>query len=308
MLADLGGSHDEQFQPEKKGWDRACLKALIHQRVACLWDAAGAELYEKYKMPGRPRHDAGLNKETLGRIIYRMARAEHHYVISYQTSLPFVGRKHMDSLCSFITNAALCKKQLGMYCLEHSKLVEAEELYLKCIDLAVEHGSDPLPCAENLLVMYQTFGEEEKYLHLQRRMIGIQEMQEKAARENKNKKKKQKPRVPSSTGSVQYHMNIANKMENLAGKRSCAACGAHGLNVKLNVCSRCHKTYYCSVECQRKDWPKHKDPCKKIAAEEADYEKFIKGQQQEYVQLVTNQFKDLPEPPRTQADEWLHKR
>lgn len=32
---------------------------------------------------------------------------------------------------------------------------------------------------------------------------------------------------------------------------------------KLQKCSRCKKTYYCSVECQRKDWPQHKFGCQK---------------------------------------------
>ncbi|KAH9943610.1 hypothetical protein B0H21DRAFT_695519 [Amylocystis lapponica] len=29
--------------------------------------------------------------------------------------------------------------------------------------------------------------------------------------------------------------------------------------VKLSVCSKCKKIYYCSTECQRKNWPAHKD-------------------------------------------------
>eukprot|EP00546_Thalassionema_frauenfeldii_P013307 CAMPEP_0178927822 /NCGR_PEP_ID=MMETSP0786-20121207/19461_1 /TAXON_ID=186022 /ORGANISM="Thalassionema frauenfeldii, Strain CCMP 1798" /LENGTH=473 /DNA_ID=CAMNT_0020603417 /DNA_START=8 /DNA_END=1425 /DNA_ORIENTATION=+ len=34
----------------------------------------------------------------------------------------------------------------------------------------------------------------------------------------------------------------------------------------LKACSRCKVVLYCSVECQRKDWPKHKEQCAKLAA------------------------------------------
>ena len=42
-------------------------------------------------------------------------------------------------------------------------------------------------------------------------------------------------------------------------------CGKdHGPNyAPLKDCSRCHVAKYCSVECQKKDWPKHKDICGK---------------------------------------------
>ena len=31
---------------------------------------------------------------------------------------------------------------------------------------------------------------------------------------------------------------------------------------KLSVCSRCGVIVYCSKECQRRDWPRHKQDCK----------------------------------------------
>lgn len=37
----------------------------------------------------------------------------------------------------------------------------------------------------------------------------------------------------------------------------CAGC----LAPAKRICSRCHLTYYCTVDCQRKSWPTHKPCC-----------------------------------------------
>ncbi|GBB96642.1 hypothetical protein RclHR1_00280034 [Rhizophagus clarus] len=44
-------------------------------------------------------------------------------------------------------------------------------------------------------------------------------------------------------------------------------------------CNKCHTTYYCSIECQKKDWKEHKKPCRilsinKIFDETVDEESF----------------------------------
>ncbi|KAJ5090533.1 Zinc finger MYND-type [Penicillium argentinense] len=45
-------------------------------------------------------------------------------------------------------------------------------------------------------------------------------------------------------------------------ERSCLACGfTTSLDKKLLRCSRCRVTWYCSKECQRRDWKLHKPNC-----------------------------------------------
>ena len=39
---------------------------------------------------------------------------------------------------------------------------------------------------------------------------------------------------------------------------SCRVCGKQD---ELKNCSRCKSVKYCSVECQKKDWPQHKESC-----------------------------------------------
>jgi hypothetical protein len=46
--------------------------------------------------------------------------------------------------------------------------------------------------------------------------------------------------------------------------KRCTLC----LKPATKVCSRCHFYRYCSLECQKKDWPKHKVDCEKQSAEE----------------------------------------
>ncbi len=44
--------------------------------------------------------------------------------------------------------------------------------------------------------------------------------------------------------------------------RECAHCKKSGL--KFKHCSACKSVYYCSRECQKSDWKRHKKECKKI--------------------------------------------
>ena len=36
--------------------------------------------------------------------------------------------------------------------------------------------------------------------------------------------------------------------------------------VSLKTCARCAEASYCSKACQREDWPKHKERCKKVSS------------------------------------------
>ncbi|CAL1534624.1 unnamed protein product [Lymnaea stagnalis] len=47
------------------------------------------------------------------------------------------------------------------------------------------------------------------------------------------------------------------KNEDVERKHPCVYCYKEGC---VNLCSRC-KMYYCSIECQKNDWPRHKDIC-----------------------------------------------
>ncbi len=50
-------------------------------------------------------------------------------------------------------------------------------------------------------------------------------------------------------------------------KHTCASCKTAGDDLK--VCTRCKGPRYCSVACQRKDWPEHKRVCQRLAKTEA---------------------------------------
>jgi hypothetical protein len=43
---------------------------------------------------------------------------------------------------------------------------------------------------------------------------------------------------------------------------TCSYCG--NMEEKMPKCGGCGKNYYCSKVCQKKDWPIHKDECKKV--------------------------------------------
>ena len=46
-----------------------------------------------------------------------------------------------------------------------------------------------------------------------------------------------------------------------APTKACNQCGA--TDIKLNLCSRCKRAWYCSPECQRAAWLNHKADCRK---------------------------------------------
>jgi MYND finger len=41
--------------------------------------------------------------------------------------------------------------------------------------------------------------------------------------------------------------------------RACRVCGKDG---SLKKCGRCESVFYCSIECQRQDWNRHKTECR----------------------------------------------
>jgi len=54
-----------------------------------------------------------------------------------------------------------------------------------------------------------------------------------------------------------YPAGINCKPENLVK----VCCGCHSANLRLFKCMRCVTGHYCSIECQEKDWPGHKEVC-----------------------------------------------
>ncbi|KAH9917464.1 uncharacterized protein B0H18DRAFT_1214570 [Fomitopsis serialis] len=54
--------------------------------------------------------------------------------------------------------------------------------------------------------------------------------------------------------------------------KTCRQCQAVEPIVKLSVCGKCKMFYYCSRECQRKDWPLHKNACKDFANQNEELE------------------------------------
>lgn len=49
--------------------------------------------------------------------------------------------------------------------------------------------------------------------------------------------------------------------EKEGGTNVCGSCGSKG---SFQRCSRCKSAFYCSEECQMKDWPTHKGSCTKV--------------------------------------------
>lgn len=64
----------------------------------------------------------------------------------------------------------------------------------------------------------------------------------------------------------QIHAPIEDEKEikNSTEKRECNYCHKTEEKEKFKRCSRCKKVLYCSKECQKEDWKKHKIECEKI--------------------------------------------
>ncbi|XP_063290250.1 tudor domain-containing protein 1 [Pelobates fuscus] len=58
--------------------------------------------------------------------------------------------------------------------------------------------------------------------------------------------------------SVDYDPALFQMLKPLSLSKTCHFCGLHG----ARRCSQCRITYYCSVECQKKDWTAHSVICK----------------------------------------------
>lgn len=85
---------------------------------------------------------------------------------------------------------------------------------------------------------------------------------------------KQLPQDPASTVTTEpdtpndLHTSILdsdNNCENSASilefTENCIHCGLYECDAKLRSCSACKSVKYCSVECQKSDWPEHKQVC-----------------------------------------------
>merc|ERR1712146_509787 len=46
---------------------------------------------------------------------------------------------------------------------------------------------------------------------------------------------------------------------------NCNSCRGECRKGQVRVCSGCQQAYYCSTECQLKDWPDHKGYCKTVS-------------------------------------------
>ena len=54
-------------------------------------------------------------------------------------------------------------------------------------------------------------------------------------------------------------VNPSQKVNSVAQAGICKVCSNPA---SRQLCGRCHKVSYCSIDCQRKDWPTHKNLCK----------------------------------------------
>lgn len=95
---------------------------------------------------------------------------------------------------------------------------------------------------------------------------------------NEEAKKFEEKLTASSTGDLSSSTTSANISPKLnsssslttqteikpSEKKCCTCCGAEkNATTKLFLCGACKSVLYCSRECQQKDWPHHKQYCKK---------------------------------------------
>ncbi|KAI9001491.1 ankyrin [Trametes punicea] len=64
---------------------------------------------------------------------------------------------------------------------------------------------------------------------------------------------------PRVTAVVQKWKRKRAGEANPVDQKACATCGK--ADVQLKWCAKCHTTWYCSKECQKLDWPSHKQVC-----------------------------------------------
>lgn len=72
------------------------------------------------------------------------------------------------------------------------------------------------------------------------------------------------------------------------GSIDCAYC--HKTEEHLRRCSRCKRVFYCSKECQQKDWPSHKPTCQLPKSENeelSEQERMLKLHHQEFRSIIS---------------------
>ena len=68
-----------------------------------------------------------------------------------------------------------------------------------------------------------------------------------------------------SYGNATTHSNLPTNTAPDTCVYKCSDCGKDG----AKKCGACGEAYYCSRQCQRRDWKKHKAACQKVQAEQA---------------------------------------
>jgi hypothetical protein len=60
--------------------------------------------------------------------------------------------------------------------------------------------------------------------------------------------------------AIQQKLKPASSLKSETSTHTCNSCKKQG--EKFQRCGRCKKVYYCNQDCQKKDWPTHKELCK----------------------------------------------